>query len=140
MESSKDEIKPKRRKAPIAVFLIGLAVLVAGVACLVINLTSEAKLRDAEYLVEVGEWQREDAPAVIWNFTEIGEGALTTDSHGNDYPFKWAMEGDVLKIEAEWLYGFDNEYSYVLDQGAKTLVLTAEDGVWTFVPVGDDSE
>lgn len=129
-----------RRKGPLIAFVIGVVALVAGVVCLCVNLFQGSAVQDAEYLIQIGEWQREDEPTVVWVFSEVGSGALTTDNHGNDYPFIWAMEGDKLKVETEWLYGFDNEYTYQLDQGAQTLTLSDDTGVWTFVPVGEDEE
>ena len=47
-------------KAGMAVFLIGIATLVAGVVLLVINLVAKPAVRDADYLVSVGKWELED--------------------------------------------------------------------------------
>ena len=71
--------------------------------------------------------------SVIWKFTEIGKGTLTTNNHQNDYEFIWALEDGKLKIETKWLYELDNEYDYKLDQKAGTLTLTDDDESFQFV-------
>lgn len=70
---------------------------------------------------------------VVWQFTEIGKGTLTTNNHVNDYDFKWALEDERLIIQTDWLYKLDNEYTYVLDQGAGTLVLSDGEKEYKFV-------
>ena len=134
--------KPKDKKlvTGIIVFIIGLATLVGGLVFMLLNIFAEPGVRDAEYLVQVGQWVREDETAVIWNFTEIGKGTLTTNNHQNDYEFIWAMEDDELKIETDWLYDLENEYEYKLDQSKNTLVLTNGDDNWTFVPATLENE
>ena len=76
--------------------------------------------------------------AVIWKFTEIGKGTLTTNAHLNDYDFIWAIDGDKLKVETKWLYGIVNEYEYRLDQNNGTLTL--KDGEKEFVLDGKFAE
>ncbi len=113
--------KPKKNNvknklvAGIIILTIGMVSLIAGVVFLVMTLTSEPKAQDAEYLVAVGSWQREDVPETVWTFTEIGKGSLTTDAHANDYDFAWAMEGDTLKIETEWLYTINDDFEYKIE-------------------------
>lgn len=70
---------------------------------------------------------------VIWNFTEIGKGTLTTNKHKNDYDFAWALEDGKMLIHTDWLYELDNEYNYQLDQGAGTLVLSDGENEYRFV-------
>lgn len=123
-----------KKKWGIAIFVLGILVLAAGVTFLLFNLLKGPSVRDAEYLVTVGAWQREDEPTVIWNFTEIGKGTLTTNFHINDYDFIWRMDGDTLKIETDWLYELNDEYTYKLDQGGKTLTITSGEKSYTFVP------
>ena len=67
-----------------------------------------------------------DEPSVIWNFTEIGKGTLTTNNHENDYDFIWAISGDTLEIETEWLYTTDDKFVYRLDQENQILILNDE--------------
>lgn len=122
------EKKPRREKnkklrAGIVVFVIGMATLVAGTVVMLINLLSVPGIRDAEFLVQVGSFARQDAPGVIWNFTEIGKGTLTTNNHENDYDFIWAIEGEKLKIETDWLYELNNEFDYKIDKEKNTLTL-----------------
>jgi len=116
-----------KKKISIAVFIIGLITLIAGGIFLIMDLNNGPKIQDGEYLVKVGRWQREDAPEVIWQFTEIGKGTLTTNNHLNDYNFIWALEGDKIKIETDWLYTLNNEYGYRINQSENILTLIQED-------------
>ena len=130
-----DEKKVDKKKiGGIIVFILGLITLAGGVTFLLITLLKGPDVRDAEYLVEVGAWEREGEPTVIWNFTEIGKGTLTTNFHINDYNFIWRIDGDTLKIETDWLYDLNDEYTYKLDQGKNTLTLTSASGDINFVP------
>lgn len=117
------------------VFSLGLLALAGGLVFLILNFTKTPRLRDAEYLVEVGAWEREDAPSVVWQFTGIGSGQLTTNAHLNDYDFIWALDGNTIKTETSWLYTLNDEYVYELDQDAKTFTLTSSDGeTFIFIP------
>ena len=117
-----------KRKASVVTLVVGLVALVAGVAVLVMNLLHTPGKRDAEYLVEVGAWQLINEPSVVWKFTEVGKGVLTTNGHTNDYGFIWAIAGDKLEIETDWLYKLENSYTYAIDQDAGRLVLTEGSG------------
>ncbi|MBP5648100.1 hypothetical protein J6X04_02335 [Candidatus Saccharibacteria bacterium] len=151
--------KKKKKIISFAVFTIGLAVLVAGAVFLVLNLTRGTDIADGEYLVSVGKWTLADEVSVrtctdeyldpncgpeegeettidnrvVWNFTEIGKGTLTTNAHENDYDFIWAIEDGKLKIETKWLYDLENEYDYKLDQKAGELILSADGEEYKFV-------
>lgn len=116
-----------KKRIPLIVFIIGIVVLLGGVGFLLYKVLKQPDTRDAEYLVEIGEWTENDAESVIWNFTEIGKGSLTTNNHTNDYDFIWAIEGETLKIETKWLYDLNDEYTYSLDRSAKTLTLNKGD-------------
>lgn len=130
----------KKKNLSITLFIIGLLALVTGVACLIFNLTKAPATLDGDFLVTVGKWSLEDSEGVVWDFTEVGKGTLTTNDHENDYDFIWAIEGNKLKIETDWLYTLEDEYTYKLDQGAKKLVLTDDEGEYTFVGVAEESE
>lgn len=123
-----------KKKLSIIVLVLGSLTLIAGAVFLIFSLLKKPDTRDAEYLVEVGEWSEMDADGVIWKFTEIGKGVLTTNDHKNDYEFIWAMDGDKIKIETKWLYDLNNEYTYKIDQGAKTLTLENGDESVVFLP------
>ena len=88
---------------------------------LLINILATPKVLDAEYLVQTGEWQLEDEPTVIWQFTEVGKGVLTTNAHTNDYNFIWAIDGNKIKIETDWLYKLNNEYILLVNVDDFTL-------------------
>ena len=125
-----------KKKFPLIIFIVGLAALASGVTFLLFNLLSGPKTADVDFLVEVGAWTEEGTDeAVIWTFSEIGQGTLTTNGHQNEYDFIWAMEGQTLKMETKWLYDLENEYTYSLNQGDKKLELTDSEGkVVTFIP------
>ena len=106
--------------------------LVVGVVMLVLNIIGASRAADGDYLVKAGDWTLEGEDGVIWDFTEIGKGKLTTNDHKNDYDFIWAIEDGKLMIETDWLYRLDNTYEYSLDQGAGVLTLTADDATYKF--------
>ena len=137
IEDSKNQTK---NRIGFIVMLVGVLALVAGLVFFLISIFSKPGLRDAEYLVEIGKWSREDEPTVIWNFTEVGKGTLTTNSHTNDYEFIWAIEDDTLKIETKWLYELNDTYAYKLDQGSKTLTLNPGENEIKFVPYEEKPE
>lgn len=134
-------MKDKKKIVSIVTLIIGVIMLIVGVVFLIIRLNSSPSISDAEYLVKVGSWEMEPSKcpeseelpencgeaSVIWTFTEVGKGALTTNGHENDYDFIWAIEDGKLLIETDWLYIMDNEFSYQLDQGSKILTLTPTD-------------
>ena len=109
----------------IIIFIIGLITLIAGVVFLILKLNSGAPIEDGEYLISVDSWIREDEPGVIWSFTEIGKGKLTTNNHLNDYDFIWAIEDGKIKIKTDWLYSLNDEYDYRIED--KNLILIRSD-------------
>ena len=124
-----------KKRVSLIVMIIGLITLVVGVVFLIVRLTAGPSVADGEYLVSVGEWTEQGEPSIVWNFTGIGKGTLTTNNHTNDYDFVWALEDGKLKINTEWLYTLNNEFDYVLDQGSNILTLTSGNETFTFVPV-----
>lgn len=137
--------KPKgehggKKKAGIIILVVGIVSLVAGLVFLLINLLKAPLVRDADYLVEIGAWQSKDGASVIWTFTEIGKGTLTTNAHTNDYAFLWEMNDDTLKIETTWLYTLNDIYTYELDQKEQVLTLTSGENTYTFVPAERPAE
>ena len=117
----------KKQIISLIVFIIGLITLVVGIIFLVIDLNKADKLQDSEYLVSTDSWTLDGEPSVIWTFTEIGKGKLTTDNYKNTYDFIWAIEGDTIKIETDWLYTLEDEFKYRIENG--NLVLTKDDSV-----------
>ncbi len=113
----------KKKKISIAALVIGLIALVAGVIFLIVKLVATPAMQDGEYLTSAENWTLDGQDGVIWAFTEIGKGTLTTNNHTNDYDFIWSLEDEKLKIETDWLYTLENEYEYTLDQGSGTLIL-----------------
>ena len=124
-----------KKRISLIVLIIGLLTLIAGVVFLIVRLTAGPSVADGEYLVSVGEWTEQGEPSIVWNFTGIGKGTLTTNNHTNDYDFVWALEDGKIKINTEWLYTLNNEFDYVLDQGSNILTLTSGNETFTFVPV-----
>lgn len=123
----------KRKIISISVLVLGIAALAAGITILVLNIIKSNHAADADYLVSVENWTLQNSDDVVWDFTEIGKGTLTTNNHENDYDFIWAIEDGKLKIETDWLYELDDEFSYNLDQDAGILTLTDDDGEHIFV-------
>lgn len=119
--------KDKKKIISIIVLIVGIITLAVGVVMLILRLTSAPATVDADYLVQVGSWEEEGAPGVIWTFTEVGHGTLTTNNHQNDYDFAWMLEDGKLRIQTDWLYMLDDEFEYSLDQGDKLLTLSTDD-------------
>jgi len=150
-----------KKRISIITLVVGLIALVASAVFLIIRLNAKPGVADGEYLVSVGEWTIEgdnclqskcgdnakcvdadgnstvicEGGSVIWDFTDIGKGTLTTNNHLNDYDFTWAIDDDKLIIETEWLYTLDDTYEYKLDQNANILTLRDGDKEIKFVPV-----
>lgn len=116
-------MKNRKKITSIIVLILGVAALITGIVMLVTKLTSSVAINDAEYLVQIGEWVEDGEPGVVWNFTEIGKGTLTTNNHANDYDFDWAIVDGKLQIKTAWLYELNDEFEYELDQGASKLEL-----------------
>lgn len=133
-EEPTKEVKQKsgNKPLPIITFLIGVVVLISGMLFLSNKLARQSAANDAEHLTEIGAFMKEGEDEVVWQFTEVGKGTLTTNNHINDYDFIWSIEGDTLKIETEWLYDLNNEYNYRID-GDKLIL----DDAIVFVPVED---
>lgn len=126
-----------KKRISLIVLIIGLLTLIAGVVFLIVRLTARPSVADGEYLVSVGEWTEQGEPSIVWNFTEIGKGTLTTNNHTNDYDFVWAIEDGKLKIDTEWLYTLNDEFDYTLDQNGNMLTLANGDEEIIFVPVAN---
>lgn len=127
--------KSKKKKiACITTFVIGIIMLIVGAVFLVMRLTGQSEVADGEYLVSAENWALENAEEqVVWDFTEVGKGILTTDGHEHDYEFMWELEDGKLLIRTDWLYELDNTYEYKLDQSNGVLTLTDDDGEYMFV-------
>lgn len=155
------EKKSKKPLFGVLTFSIGALALAASTTYFVIKNNEKPAIRDAEYLVSIGEWVMQPSadqtdcilpegavdqtaepmdcipPSsvedyfsnVIWKFTEIGKGTLTTNNHIDDHEFKWSIEDGKLKIETDWLYTIYDEATYSLDQIAQTLEIKREDGL-----------
>lgn len=125
------------RRISIFVLVFGLLVLAGGLGFFLYKYLTPSVVADASYLVEVGAWQRVDAPSVIWDFTSVGEGSLTTNDHLNDYHFLWAIDGDQLQLDTDWLYTLNDAFTYRLDQSADQLILERDGEAVTFVPAAE---
>ena len=126
-EKSKAKKISGKKKMPIAVFVVGVIAMIGGLSFLIYKLVAGPAAADADFLINAGEWVEEDEPSVIWRFTEVGKGTLTTDGHQTDYDFIWALENGKIKVETAWLYKLEDTFGYSLDQGSKTLTFKDED-------------
>ena len=136
----------KKKLISIITMVVGLITLVVGVVFLVLHFVKSPTIADGDYLVSKPAWilqsdechnddsQEEcEGGDVVWKFTEIGKGTLTTNNHTNDYDFAWAIKENRLIIQTDWLYELDNEFQYNLDQGAQTLTLTDGEKEYRFI-------
>ena len=124
-----------KKRISIILLIIGLITLIAGVVFLILKLTAKPSVHDGKYLVSISEWVEQGEPNVMWKFTEIGKGTLTTNNHINDYDFTWTIEDGRLRIDTEWLYTLSNEFDYTLDQNENILTLTSGDENIVFIPL-----
>lgn len=120
--------RKKKKILSIGVFVLGVIMLVVGIVFLVLSVLKGNAVADGEYLVAAENWVLtdcgdEDCDKVIWDFTEIGKGSLTTDGGEHNYDFKWAIKDGKLDIQTDWLYELNNEYEYSLDQSNGVLTL-----------------
>ena len=140
VEAVKGATKGSRKKKKIVcitVFVIGIIILIVGIVFLVLSMLKGSAVADGEYLVAAESWvlsecEEEDCDKVVWDFTEIGKGELTTDGGEHKYEFKWAIEDGKLLVQTDWLYEMDNEYEYSLDQGNGVLTLRDDAGEYQF--------
>lgn len=126
-------IMDRKRIISIIVLACGIVTLIVGVVCAVLKINEAPAVADGEYLVTAGSWKLEDQEGLIWNFTEIGKGILTTNNHLNDYDFAWAINDEKITIETDWLYRISNQFNYKLDQGAGVLVLSDDENEYRFL-------
>lgn len=125
---------PRKQKiTAIAVLVIGLVMLVVGIVFLVLRSSHGTVIKDGEYLISAENWQLDNEEGVIWDFTEIGKGTLTTNNHQNDYSFEWMIKDDKLSIRTDWLQEINNEYEYELDQTEGILILKEEGQEYRFL-------
>ena len=132
-EPPKEPMDPKLKRS-IFVLGIGIFTLAVGAFFLFKTLTKKPAVPDGRYLVSVGAWAREDEPTVVWTFSEIGKGSLTTNHNYNNYDFIWSVDGKTLKIETDWLYTLSDEFEYEINQKKNTLTVTSGGVDYTFVP------
>ena len=160
----------KKKRFAFIVFIIGILVLVFGLVLILLKLVNiDDRMQDGEYLVEKKEWALvhtsttdepwstgtefitncgsggvetncRDEVEVIWQFTEIGKGTLTTNDHLNDYDFIWALEDGKLKIETSWLYPLENEYEYELNQESGLLKLADGEKFYYFTAIQSNTD
>lgn len=124
----------KKKIACIVTFVVGVVMLIVGAVFLGLKLVEQPEIADGEYLVSAESWALENAEEqVVWDFTEMGKGVLTTDGHVHDYDFVWKLEDGELLIETDWLYELENKYDYKLDQSNGVLTLTDGDAEYVFV-------
>lgn len=123
-----------KKRLSIIVFIIGIIALLGGGSFLIYDLLKPTVSSDADFLIQIGTWQKQDEPKVIWTFSEVGKGSLTTNQHINDYDFEWSIDNDKLTIKTAWLYDLIDEYTFVLNQNNKTFTLTKDKETSTFVP------
>lgn len=153
----KPEKKSKLKPTAIASLIIGTIALIAGLVFLILRLTGGPAISDAEKLLSAKEWvlvsdancdssneesakNCEEGSGVIWKFTEIGKGSLTTNNHTNDYDFIWSIEDNKLKIETKWLYDLNNEYEYKFGSNGSTLTITDGERDFVFDKVEKEKE
>ena len=90
-----------------------------------LNRDTTPPLSDADFLVDIGTWEKQGSPKVKWIFKKDGEGTLTTNE-SNFYDFTWELSGEELKISTDWLYTLEDDFSFSLNREEKTFTVVAK--------------
>lgn len=130
-------MEPKLKRS-IFLAIVGIFTLGVGAFFLIKTILKPPMTPDGTFLIDVGKWSLDGEPSVIWNFTEVGKGKLTTNNHTNDYDFIWAIDGNKLSVETDWLYTLNDTYEYKLDQKKETLTLASGEITYVFVPFAEE--
>ena len=94
------------------------------------------KMADEEFLTEIGSWQKQDSPSLVWTFGSGNKGSLTTNGGLNTYDMVWEISGDKLTIKTDWFYTMEDEFTFTIDKKEKilTVVSSEDDKETVFVP------
>lgn len=124
-----------KKRFPLVIFIIGIITLLAGGGFLAWRYLEPPSISDADYLVQLRTWTAKTSESLVWTFTEVGKGQLTTNNHQNDYDFLWALDGNQLKTETAWAYPLQNTFTYKLNRQDNTLELSSGDKTVVFTAV-----
>lgn len=127
----------KKKIAIIALSVVGVIAIAFGTFLIINALSGEnlyQKMAEAEVLIDIKKWQKQDEPSVIWEFGE-GTGKITTN--GDEYfDMEWGMENEVLSIKTKWLEDLKDEFDITVDKETPsfTIVSKEDSKESTFVP------
>ncbi len=131
-----------KKKIAIIIFAIfGTLAIAFGVFLIISAIQGEdpySKMAEAEVLIDVKKWQKEDEPTVIWEFGE-GTGKVTTNKI-EYFDMEWGMKDGVLSIKTDWLATLKDEFDITVDKSAPSFtVVSRSDGKEsTFVPYEEE--
>ena len=137
-------LNPRGRKVKRIVFIsvgVFLFLILGGTGLyFYLNRDTTPPFSDAEFLVDVGTWEKEGSPKVKWIFKADGKGTLTTNE-SNFYDFTWKLDGEDLKISTDWLYTLEDDFSFTLNREEKTFTVVAksDEKESVFIPTTADS-
>ena len=108
----------------IIVFIIGCATLATGAVFFVLDMIKKPAVEDANFLVEIGEWVKEGEDSVIWNFTEVGKGKLTTK---NGDVFEGQFKNGKIEGEGIARYADGSKFKGTFKNGKRNGAAIEED-------------
>ncbi len=133
----------KKKIAIIVLAIFGALTIAFGVFLIISLLQGEnpySKMAEAEVLIDVKKWQKEDEPTVIWEFGE-GTGKITTNAD-EYFDMEWGMKDGVLSIKTKWLTDLRDDFEITVDKDAPSFtVVSKSDGKESkFVPYEEEEK
>ncbi len=133
----------KKKLAIIILAIFGALAVAFGVFLIISAAQGEnpySKMAEAEILVDIKKWQKQDEPTVIWEFGE-GIGKITTNKD-EYFDMEWGMGDGVLSIKTKWLTDLRDDFEIKINKEAPSFtVISKSDGKEsTFVPYEEKTE
>ena len=83
-------------------------------------------LKDDEFLVKVGEFEREGNSNTVLYFDSLTDGRISNDGDSTVYKMNWNLYGNKLIINIDWVYSKKKEYIIKIDKENIILTLNNE--------------
>lgn len=133
----------KKKLAIIILAIFGALAIGFGVFLIISAIQGEnpySKMAEAEVLIDVKKWQKEDEPTVIWEFGE-GIGKITTNAD-EYFDMEWGMKDGILSIKTKWLTDLRDDFEITVDKDEPsfTIVSKSDDKESKFIPYEEEEK
>lgn len=133
----------KKKLAIIILAIFGVLAIAFGVFLIINAVQGEnpyGKMAEAEVLISIKKWQKEDESTVIWEFGE-GTGKITTNAD-EYFDMEWGMKDGVLSIKTKWLTDLRDDFEIKVDKDAPsfTVISKTDSKESKFVPYEEKEE